>query len=115
MTTSYPRVRAEGEILGVDFGSASADRRVEIEVVVDRNAFGDVVGVEILDLQQQLASHVPLPVSSVDLPRWSYDDEIDAFYLRLRSDTATSQDMAIGTATLDQAGEMISLEISAER
>lgn len=111
MSAPYPRLRVENDMLIIDLVPAAAARRIGFEGVVDRTEFGDVVGIEILDFRQQLNGGTAPPSLGVDLPRWSYDDEIDAFYMRLTDATAAIQRSTIGKVTLDDANQMISLEI----
>jgi hypothetical protein len=44
-------------------------------------------------------------------PRWSYDEEIDAFYVRIADGPAQRQRSARGTAQVDRDGRLVSIEI----
>jgi hypothetical protein len=85
--------------------------RVEFDGVIDQTALGEVVGLEILDLRSQLGDGEVPPAPRDGLPRWSYDDEIDAFYIRLTDDTAPIQKRVCGTAVLEGSGLLVSLEV----
>lgn len=114
MSASHPRVRVHEGALIVDLVPAPAAHRISFQGVLDRTDLGDAVGIEILDFRQQLGG-ASLPPSSDDLPRWSYDEEIDAFYLRLAGAGATVQQSTVGTAILDETNRLISLEIASVR
>jgi hypothetical protein len=73
--------------------------------------FGDLVGLEILDFRRQLDSAEPSPSLRDGLPRWTYDDEMDAFYVRVAEGMADTQRSVIGTALLDEAGRVTQLRI----
>lgn len=67
--------------------------------------------VEILDFRRQLGAPVPSPFTSSDVPRWSYDEEMDAYYIRVREGTAGAQRSVVGTADLHEAGRVARLKI----
>ena len=99
----------------VEFASTPGIRTLQFEGVIDRTDFGEVVGLEVLDFKMQFGD-VSLPACiGEDLPRWSYDEEVDAFYLRLTGAMGTLQRSTIGTAALDDAGHVVSLEIPSGR
>lgn len=85
--------------------------RAGFDGIVDQNAFGDVVGVEILDLRSHLGSGRVPRGTAAGFPRWSYDEEIDAFYVRLTEETAPVQTRVAGTTVIDGAGVLLSLEV----
>lgn len=70
-----------------------------------------VVTFEILDFRRQLGAPVPSPFTSSDVPRWSYDEETDAYYIRVREGTAAAQRSVVGTADLHEAGRVARLKI----
>lgn len=111
MTAPRANVRFDDDVVVVEFSSVPATRSVQFEGVVDRTDLGEVVGLEILDFRRQFSDVSPPSYSGTDLPRWSYDDEVDAFYLRLTDATATLQRPIVGTAALDGAGCVVALEI----
>lgn len=113
MSNALPRADLKAGRLVVDFAHGAADRRVGFEGIIDRTDLGDVIGLEILDLREQLNGGAAPPRTSTGLPRWSYDKEIDAFYIRITDleDTASIQVPVVGTAVLDSASQLIRLEV----
>jgi hypothetical protein len=111
VSSDAPSASVEGGVLTVILVANDGARRVDFDGVLDQTAFGEVVGVEILDLRSQLGDGEVPPGPTGGLPRWSYDDEIDAFYVRVAEDTAPIQKAVVGTAVLDGAGQLASLEV----
>jgi hypothetical protein len=82
------------------------------ECVIDETDFGDSVGVEVLDLRAQLGTG-SLPQSpSTGLPTWSYDEEIDALYLRLHAANGQQQRSGTGLAKVSDLGLISQLQVS---
>lgn len=101
----------EDGFLVVRLTAGEPAHRATFEGVVDSTGLGEVVGIEILDFRAQLGgASVPESRGGV-LPRWSYDDEVDGFYVRISGDNATVQRKTIGEASLNDAMELISLAI----
>lgn len=84
---------------------------MDFEGVIDLTAFDEVVGVEILDFRRQLGTSSLPAYAGSDLPRWSYDQEADAFYLRLMNQVASVQRSIRGTAVMDETGRLTQLVI----
>lgn len=112
MTPIEPTARNEGRSVRVQLlrPAAAASRIAAFEGVADLTDFDVVVGVEILDFRRQLDATAPASVA-VGLPRWSYDGEMDAFYLHVADGTASAQRSVVGSAELDEAGHVLTLTI----
>lgn len=111
MNVDSRRVSVENGLLTVVLVAGEASRRVEFDGVLDQAALGEIVGVEILGLRSQVGGGEVPAAPLGGLPRWSYDDEIDAFYVRLAEETAPIQKPVAGTAILDTSGRLTSLEV----
>ena len=98
-------------LLTVVLAGGSGDHYVAFEGVLDKTMMGEVIGLEILGVKQQLEGGHALPGPVVGFPRWSYDDEIDALYVRIADGSAHMQKMVSGTALLDGFGSILSLEV----
>ena len=86
--------------------------RKGVKCVLDRDDFRDVIGVEILGIRGQLGRDASVrPGVAGPNVRWSYDEEMDAFYLHLRPGTASHQEPVEGLASLNADGELVALEI----
>ena len=85
-------------------------RRVRFEAVVDESGLGEVVGVEILDMRAQLDGALP-PTDGGAHRSWSYDDETDAFYLRVAEESAPFQRLVQGIAVIGVNGQLLALEV----
>jgi len=89
----------------------SGGHKVPFNGVVDVTDLGDLVGLEILDFRSQLGSAEPSPSAGDGLPRWTYDEEMDAFYVRVADGTADTQRTVVGTAALDGDGRVTQIRI----
>lgn len=111
MSDFRPSVAVRVGVLTVTLAPTSGVTRVDFDCVIDQTDLGDVVGIEVLDLEQQLAGgRAPVPPSD-GFPGWSYDKEIDAFYVRVADGRGQVQKAGSGTAYLDQEGQLSVLEV----
>jgi hypothetical protein len=111
MDNPAPRVQICDGQLVIHLSNAVGLRVVPFDCMLDRACFGDPVGVEILDLKGQLGAAVTLPTQRDNVLRWSYDEEIDALYVRLSGHGSHGQRRVTGTARLDGWGCLVSLQI----
>ncbi len=106
----------EANRLIVEFKSSSLKaREIATEFVLDHNGFGDVVGIEILNLKYQAGPNVLEGCDQASLAtedaNTSYDDDADAFYIKLiGNERSIDQVVAKGTLVLDHEGHLIRLE-----
>ena len=83
-------------------------------MVLDFDQFWEVIGIEIIDLLfnagknclQAITQCIPTEGESV---RCSYDDDSDAFYLRLSTGNSRHQKTVDGQVSLDAEGRIIGL------
>jgi hypothetical protein len=109
MNKLYPSLEIVGETLHVFFSNSEPTRLVKITCTVDLTDFGDVLGVEVLDWSVQLSGAV-LSANESDGPlRWSYDDEIDAFYLHLENGRSRIQKTEVALASVDASNNLVCL------
>lgn len=80
------------------------------ECIIDVDPYNTPLGVEILGFTEQLLSKPP-PCDQDTIPRWSYDAEVDAFYLRLGSGRSLNPIKTVGTASIGSSGEVLGFEI----
>jgi len=99
----------------VEFASKPGQTKCrQIEMVLDYNELGCVIGMEILglvfgagkDCLGLIGATVP---ARGDVVKYSYDEDCDAFYLRLRMGRSLRQGVVQGTACFDSGGRIISL------
>lgn len=95
----------------VDLRPITGNHSRSFQGTIDLTDFGEVVGLEILDFQRQLQTSTPVEIKKEGLPRWSYDDEIDAFYLRLSAEPASAQEPVVGIADVDDMSRLTRLNI----
>jgi uncharacterized protein YuzE len=110
MSHELPSAALHDGTLGVRFLDAVVSRSVEVACVIDRTDFGDVVGIEILDFLRQIPGALLEGPRSAGVVRWSYDAEIDAFYLHLMDGRGQTQTSIVGTVGLDDAQRVVLLE-----
>ena len=117
MSGEFPRTRLSRDAVEVELREAAGDlRSVDLSVVLDFNAGGEVTGLEIINLKYEVGEgclryfREYVPTTGPGL-RYSYDDECDAFYLQLSDEPSTVQRAAIGRASADDAGGVLSLRV----
>lgn len=111
MTGFRPSAVISDGVLTLKLTATLGVREIDFDCVVDQTDLGDVVGIEMLDLRQQLAGG-RAPTRPFDgFPRWSYDDEIDAFYARVADGRAQVQKAGSGIAHMDVDGLLCVLEV----
>lgn len=98
-------------VLHVRTLDAEPARSMELRCVLDLNDFGDVIGVEVLDLARQLDGGAMDPLRRKGAISWSYDDEIDALYIHVAEGRGQVQRSAVGSAHLDSSGRVVALAI----
>jgi hypothetical protein len=111
MSNFQPDSHDDGNSVLIEFLPAPGCRNASFHGVVDVTDFGGLIGLEILDFRRQLDSAMPSRSAAHGLPRWSYDDEVDAFYVRVAEGVAGTQRSVVGTAVLDEAGRVTQIQI----
>jgi uncharacterized protein YuzE len=97
-----------------------ACRTIPVPFVLDFDGMGQLIGIEILNLKDHAGSAClarlsediriyPEPIS------FSYDDEADAFYLRIRDGRSIDQQPVMGRVELDSAGHIVGFEADSEQ
>jgi uncharacterized protein YuzE len=109
MTDFVPRAAIHDGVLAVRLMDGIRTESASFEGVLDLDDFGKIVGVEILDFQAQVGGSVGN--SPVDGVRWSYDREIDAFYLHITDGQGSVQRSVLGMVSLDPRGRAIEVEL----
>lgn len=110
MSFDLPAAFQSGELLSIRFLDSVVSESVEVACVVDQTDFGDVIGVEILDLRRQSGGLVEAPRASGSV-RWSYDAEIDAFYVHVMEGRSQVQTSVTGKISLNSAQRVVMLEV----
>lgn len=105
-----PTVTLTERKLTVKWSDRPMVRRPSFECVVDWAGLGELIGVEILFFRQQLGAVPPARANSGGVT-WSYDEEEDAFYLRLAQGTAPRQQSAKGVACVDGDDLLLAMDI----
>jgi uncharacterized protein YuzE len=98
--------------LEIDFGPAdNAVGSVPADLTLDFDGEGNIVGVEILNLQDQGGKHLldGWQPSVQDVPSWTYDPEVDAFYLRIVRSRSLDQRVVKGNLLLGNSGSLVGL------
>lgn len=111
----YPCVHQEEGSLKVEFAPESHEAgHQQLRMVLDFGAFGDVLGIEILNLLLETGKQAleiigqVVPTEGEGL-KYGYDDESDSFYLRLQQGNSLNQKSVDGLATSDEGGRITSL------
>ncbi|MGD0272477.1 MAG: hypothetical protein ABSB96_01900 [Gaiellaceae bacterium] len=96
----------------VVFSDIAKTETMDFECALDIDDFGTLVSVEIIGLREQVGIVEIEQYKQFDDMHWSYDDEVDAFYLRLASTrypirTKTS----VGTLSLDENRRLAAFDV----
>jgi uncharacterized protein YuzE len=116
------RITRGEDVLIIEFGAPpiSEGKTISADFVLDKNGFGEVIGVEILDLQRQTGPGVMGPdhegVAGEGDMRVGYDEEADALYVNLAvGERSLDQNVVRGVITLDSEGRLARLEATTTR
>lgn len=112
----FPKLTRNEDKFFVDFGPAGelGENSVDIPLVLDLDRFDNVIGIEALNFasyagSQALADIDPSYLDSAGL-RLSYDDGVDALYLRIEEGRSRAQRPVNGKVILDADGRLLRLE-----
>lgn len=87
-----------------------------IPVVVDRDSFGELMGVEIINVLLTAGSNSldlirqVLPAAGA-IPRYGFDDVTDSFYLHLKEGRSATQESVRAAVDFDANGRIIAIDI----
>jgi uncharacterized protein YuzE len=111
MSQFVPSASIDDGELAIRLDDSETTSSMKVSCVVDLTDFGDVVGVEILDLRRQLSGAVVESSHPASDIRWSYDAEIDAFYIHLMEGRGQVQVRVSATAYLDSRRRLVQLQV----
>lgn len=111
MNEHLPLIEIADGIISVRFAESVTEQLLDVTCVIDYTDFGDVVGVEILDWRHQLSGGQIDAPSDSGLPRWSYDDEIDALYIHTTDGGGQNQQRTTAAVKLDASRRVVTVEI----
>lgn len=111
MSLELPSAALYNGTLVIRFMEAMVSRSMKVICVIDQTDFGNVVGIEVLDFRRQLHGGLLQGPRSAGAVRWSYDDEIDAFYIHVMDGRGQIQASVVGTVGLDDAQRVVLLEV----
>lgn len=80
-----------------------------IEFILDLDMYGNIIGVEIIDIKIHAGPNVLKECDSTHI-NFSYDNDSDVFYLKLSEGRSTDQMSIVGQLILNQNGSLIRLE-----
>ncbi len=114
---NYPQVHEESQAIVLEFAlTREQPARQPIRIVLDFGQQGEVVGIEIINLvfaAEQNCLQAIRETISADRQglRFSYDEESDCLYLRLREGKSLFQKAVDGFVFFDQAGAITRLGV----
>lgn len=115
MSVFRPSAAVDGDLLRLQFLEDSPSSSVEVKCVVDLTDFGEVIGVEILAVGEQLGGALFEPPGQDTSIRWSYDSESDALYVHVASGPGQVQRNSTARAHLDSSRRLVQLDVSLPR
>ena|SRR5437867_2329006 len=115
MTSFVPSVGFVSGCLLLRLDDSEGVYRRPFRCILDRDPFGDITGVEILDIRRQLDGAVVTSSTVTRDFRWSYDPDVDAFYVHIQrgSSLTPTQESCDGVALVSADNRLVSLEIPA--
>jgi uncharacterized protein YuzE len=114
----YPRVHEKQGSLLVEFGSGMEESTQQpLRMVLDFGQWGEVMGIEILNLAFELGKNCLRAISDSvptdgESTRYAYDDESDSFSLTLRVGRSSDQKAVDGCVFLDKTGAIIAMSMN---
>jgi uncharacterized protein YuzE len=112
---TYPQIDRESQSFSVRFTAEAGDVGGKpIEMVLDFDQFGEVIGIEILDLMFNAGKGCLLGIAQCvptegDGVRYSYDEDSDSFYLRVTAGNSLDQKTVDGQLSLDAEGRITAM------
>lgn len=108
----FPRVEISDSMMSIYFMTTDVAQSCVVTCVMDYTDFGDLVGIEVLGWRKQLSSGRIDGPSPSEYPRWSYDDEIDALYIRTSDARGQNQQRTTASVDLDASQRVVALQIA---
>lgn len=111
----YPRVIEKKSSLVVEFAApAGPQTRQPLKMVLDFGPTGEVNGIEIINLALHTGPNAIRLIEQVvrtdgEPPRYGYDDDADAFYLRLGNNPSVEQRSIEGYALMNGGKQIMGL------
>lgn len=111
----YPQIRGENGSLFVEFGQVeerSAGRPLKMVMDLDQN--GAVLAIEVINLLLLVGCNGLETIRNVVAEegkevRYSYDEDCDCFYLRVKPGRSVRQNAVQGSVFLDKEGTIVAL------
>jgi len=105
-------------VIGFYPGQIKGTTAASIDCILDLDSFGDIVGVEILNLVHLTRcrlndSEGKASLGSREDVKWSYDSEADAFYITLRGERSLDQLCSECTLEGDEKGNIARVIVEA--
>ena len=107
----FPAATVDDGTVSIRFADQLPSQSIDVKCIVDLTDFGDVIGVEVLDWRRQLSGGVLDAQSARGPVRWSYDDEIDAFYIHLTEGRRQIQRSTVASVGLDSNRCVVRLQV----
>lgn len=117
--TDFPSVKQDGLAIYVTLGlNLDTSTRKTCEFVLDYDAMGTVIGIEIINLKLQVG---PNSLGAIERTfqspssgmQYSYYDDCDCFYLEFARERSLDQKAVDGIVALNDAGEIVALSADA--
>jgi uncharacterized protein YuzE len=110
-------IRNEQDKVIIEFANLAPEeiRTVGVEFVLDFNKWGDLIGIEVINLKYHTGSEVldgfkDMASSSNASALLTYEEASDAFYIKLSEERSTDQRVVNGCLVLDSYGRLVKLE-----
>ena len=109
---TFPNIVREQGFIEVLLEASEKDvSEIPVEFVLDFDRFKEVIGIEILDLAADAGNNC-LHTIEKSAMNFSYDEESDAFYLRLNEGASLDQEAVEGLLLMGNEGQIIGFRAS---
>lgn len=110
---TYPNIVRGTNSIEIELGPHSEYiKQIEVEFILDKNQFDDVIGIEILDLKLEAGVRCLGRVEScIEVKgnglRYGYDEETDSFYLQISNEDSSDQESINGILVLNSESQIV--------
>ena len=115
---NYPTIKKSGSRISISFKSTGdVEHKRQVECILDFNLYGDIIGIEIINLKYELGKSCLKYIESLEgsrRPNFGYDKDCDTFYLHLREDTSSDSKAIMGDVILNKEMQIIGFELAVD-
>lgn len=113
---NYSQILMNTDYLKILTGPSGSKSQIKkMEFVLDFNQFRDIIGIEIINLKFEVGERSLIQIEKnmrvEDSIRYSYDEDSDAFYMKLADGPSSDQEAVLGELIINQEGEIVEFRV----